>query len=434
MAKRLQQWSDKWIGNIKLQIGIALEVIQRLDVAAESRVLSSSEIALRRLLKKKLLGLSSLERSIARQRSRLLWLRDGDASTQFFHLHASHRRRRNMITTLKCGDRILSGHDEIAEAADTYYTEVLGNAPAREYGLNLAELGLPVRDLTHLDMLFSAEEVLKVIKTMPLDKAPGPDVFTGRFYYVCWDIIQADFMRALHAFHRGDMRGLHKINNALITLIPKVDGVVDIRDFWPLSLVHGAIKIFAKLLSVRLADELPELVGIHQSAFVHGRSIHDNFMMVQGMARRLHALKVPTVMLKLDISKAFDSVQWPFLVEVISAMGFTTKWIGWMCGLLATSSTRVLINGLPGAPIFSRTGLRQGDPISPMIFILTMEVLHRMFLRAANIGVLEPLAPQGMHQRLLIYADDVMIFLKPKEGELQCCAEILDSFGMASGL
>lgn len=302
-AKRLQQWSDRWIGNIKLQIGIALEVIQRLDVAAESRDLSTSEMALRRLLKKKLLGLSSLERSIARQRSRMLWLRDGDASTQFFHLHACHRRWRNTITTLKCGERILSGHEEIVAVADAYYMEVLGSAPVREYGLDLAELGYRRGTCPHLDMPFSAEEVLKVIKSMPLDKAPGPDGFTGRFYYVCWDIIREDFMCALHAFHCGDMRGMHAINKALITLIPKVDGAVDIRDFRPLSLVHGAIKIFAKTLLVRLSDDLPELVGIHQSAYVRGRSIHDNFMMVQCMARRLHGLKMSAIMLKLDISK-----------------------------------------------------------------------------------------------------------------------------------
>lgn len=77
---------------------------------------------------------------------------------------------------------------------------------------------------------------------------------------------------------------------------------------------------------------------------MRGRSIHDNSMMVKGTARRLHVLKIPAVMLKLDISKAFDSVQCPFLVEVLLAMGFTSEWIGWICGLLATCSTRVLIS------------------------------------------------------------------------------------------
>lgn len=195
-----------------------------------------------------------------------------------------------------------------------------------------------------------------MVKSMPMDKAPGPDGFTGRFFATCWDIIKLDIMATLDCFHRGDMRGLPAINKAIVTLLPKMDGAVDVKDFRPVSLVHCAIKIFDKALSNRLAVELPRLVGMHQSAFVKGCSIHDNFMLVQCTVRRLHAFKEPAVMLKLDISKAFDSVQWPFMVEVLTHMGFSTKWTEWICGLLATSSTRIMINGSPGRPILNCQG------------------------------------------------------------------------------
>lgn len=152
------------------------------------------------------------------------------------------------------------------------------------------------------------DERLKVIKSMPLDKAPAPDGFRGCFFYVCWDIIRDDFMQTMHSFHCGDMRGMHKINKALITPIPKVNGAVDIRDFRPVSLVHVVVRIFVKTLFVRLTEDLQELIGIHQSTFVRGQFIHDNFMMVQGTNRRLHALKILAVLLNLDISKAFESV------------------------------------------------------------------------------------------------------------------------------
>lgn len=225
---------------------------------------------------------------------------------------------------------------------DIYYEEVLGQAPVHQFSLDLDRLDLPAWDLSHLDMPFTKDEVLKIIKAMPLDKAPGPDRFTGRFFYICWAIIKEDFMRAMEYFHRGDMRGLGSVNKALISLLPKKDEAMDIRDFRPVSLVQGPVKIFAKVLSGRLTDDLPALVGAHQSAFVCGRSIHDKFMMVQGTARRLHALREPAVMLKLDISKAFDTVQWPFLLEVLSKLGFSDRWISWICGLLSTSSTRVM--------------------------------------------------------------------------------------------
>lgn len=278
------------------------------------------------------------------------------------------------------------------------------------------------------------EEVEKTIKSMPMDKAPGPDGFTGRFFATCWSIIKWDLMRALEQFYRADMRGLPAINRAIVSLLPKKEGAVDIKDYMPVSLVHGAVKILDKVLASQLAEDLPGLVGHHQSAFVWGRSLHDNFMLVQCTARSWHVLKEPTVMFKLDISKAFDSVQWPFILEVLRKMGFGRRWISWICGLLATSSTRIMVNGIPGKPIFNCKGLRQGDLLSPMIFILCMEPLQRLFKLAAEHGLFTPLARRGMHQRVSMFADDVMVFFRPSELETRVCGAILELFGQASGL
>ena len=118
-------------------------------------------------------------------------------------------------------------------------------------------------------------------------------------------------------------------------------------------------------------------------------------------------------MLKLDISKAFDYVQWSFLVEVLKQMGFGTQWVLWVCGILANSSTRIMVNGTPGKLIYYQKGLRRGDPVSPMLFILVMEPLRRMFELATVRGALAPLARTGMKQRVSMFADDIMIFLKP---------------------
>ena len=110
-AVSLQRWSDRWIGNVKLQILVALEVIKQLDVAMETRTLSDAERALRKCLKKKLLGLSSLERTIVRQRSRLLQLREGDGNTRLFHQQASYRQRKNVIRSVKHNGNLYSGQD-----------------------------------------------------------------------------------------------------------------------------------------------------------------------------------------------------------------------------------------------------------------------------------------------------------------------------------
>ena len=139
-------------------------------------------------------------------------------------------------------------------------------------------------------------------------------------------------------------------------------------------------------------------------------------------------------MLKMDISKAFDSVQWPLLVEVLQHMGFGQRWRSLLCGILSTSTTKVMVNGEPGDTIYNCKGLRQGDPISPMLFILTMEPMQRMMQLAVTRGVMEPLARVGMEKRLSIFADDVVLFVKPNKVDLAACKCILELSGEASGL
>ncbi|XP_073363287.1 uncharacterized protein [Aegilops tauschii subsp. strangulata] len=206
-AKKLQGWSDRWIGNVKLQIAMAMELIYRLDSASDHRLLTVAAFLLRKTLKRKLLGLCSLERGIARQRSRILHLREGDASTEFFYRHVRQRQRKNMITSLKKDEQLITGHDQIAEEVDDYYGQLLGTTKERGAALRLEDLGLPRHDLSHLELPFTEEELEKVVKLLPPDKAPGPDGFTNRLYACCWSIIKLDLLRALDAFYRGDTRG-----------------------------------------------------------------------------------------------------------------------------------------------------------------------------------------------------------------------------------
>lgn len=152
------------------------------------------------------------------------------------------------------------------------------------------------------------------------------------------------------------------------------------------------------------------------------------------MARKLHAAGREAVMLKLDITKAFDTVHWAFLLEILRHMGFGNKWTTWIFGQLASSSTRVLLNGIPGEVIYNRQGLRQGDPVSPLLFVVVMEGLQRMLYQVMEMRVLTPLAPTGVRQCTSIYADDVIMFIKADMQSLRACAVLLFDFGVASGL
>ena len=143
---------------------------------------------------------------------------------------------------------------------------------------------------------------------------------------------------------------------------------------------------------------------------------------------------MPSLFLKLDISKAFDSVSWAFLLEVLSHLGFGMTWCNMVSNLLYTSTTRIMLNGEPGGVIQYQRGLRQGDPLSPVLFILVMDVLNSIIVKGEEGGLLQPLSRRISGQRLSLFADDVALFIRPVEEELQVTKEILNAFGMASGL
>ena len=127
-------------------------------------------------------------------------------------------------------------------------------------------------------------------------------------------------------------------------------------------------------------------------------------------------------------------MSWPFLLEVMQRLGFGPIWRDLVSGLLASSSTQVLLNGIPGNSIVHQRGLRQGDPLSPMLFILVMDVLGHMVSKAANEGLLQPLSRRVLQHRISLYADDVVLFLRPEAGDINLVMEILNLFGDASGL
>ena len=140
---------------------------------------------------------------------------------------------------------------------------------------------------------------------------------------------------------------------------------------------------------------------------------------------------MPSIFLKLDISKVFDSVSWSFLLEILQHLGFGTTWCNLVSRLLTTASTRILVNGEPGEVIRHQRGLRQGDPLSPMLFILVMDVLNSLFTKAEELGLLQPFTRGNNGQWISLYTDDVALFIRPVEDEMILTMQILEVFGEA---
>jgi hypothetical protein len=321
-----------------------------------------------------------------------------------------------------------------ADLVFNHFNAILGDFEERAHGLNFSALGLPTLPSSSIDYCFSEDKFWAVIRDMPADKSSGLDDFIGLFYQTAWPVIKANIMNTFHAFWSLDFRSFYLVNQDYITLLRKNNAPVCVKDFRPISLIHSFSKLLTKVLSMRVSPFMSDLVQPNQSAFIKGRAIHDNFRVVQSSVKLLHVRKCSTVLLKFDIAKAFDTVSWSFLLKLLHYDWFSRRWIDWVSIILSSASTRILLNGNPGQRICHARGLRQGDPLSPLLFVMVMESLNALFRLADSMHILFALRPSSIRYRISLYADDLLAFIVPTEQDMRAVGEILHLFAATSVL
>ncbi|XP_025678312.1 uncharacterized protein [Arachis hypogaea] len=225
-------------------------------------------------------------------------------------------------------------------------------------------------------------------------------------------------------------------NITWVALAPKFFGAKEIKDLRPISMVGYVYKVVSKVLVRRMRAVMPGLIVETQSAFVKCRKIHDGALIACETVHWLKRRKKEASIIKLDFRKAYDRVRWSFVDIVLQKMGFGHRWRAWVMECVTTVSMSVLINGSPSKPVKMQRGLRQGDPLSPFLFVLVVDVLHRMVGEVVRNGRISPLVVGRDRVELshLQFADDTILFCPLEEETMKNYKWLLRWFELMSGL
>jgi hypothetical protein len=269
-------------------------------------------------------------------------------------------------------------------------------------------------EIIWLERDFEEGEVLEVVKAMNADKVPGPGGYALAFFQACWVVLKEDIMKVFCDFHaRGKFE--RSLNATFIALILKISVSVDIKDFRPISLVSGIRKSIAKILANMLKMVLEKIISKSQNAFIRGRQMLDPILIASECLDSRIRFGKPGVLCKMDLEKAYDHVDWDFMMYMLRRCWFGRKWCSWIAHCISSVRFSVLVNGTPTGLFNSSPSLRQGDPLSLLLFVLMMEDLDGV-ISAAVSGVLlsgfyvGTWNVGGIDISHLLFSDDTLIF------------------------
>ncbi|XP_015958565.1 uncharacterized protein LOC107482544 [Arachis duranensis] len=374
------------------------------------------------------------------QKSREKWIRCGDRNTKFFHLQTIIRRKRNKIHGLFLEDGTWSSEATVLDSeTNSFFQKLFSTREA----VNLDAMGkFPCPSLSReacqkLVEPVALEEVKRAVFGMNSFKAPGPDGFQALFYKEFWESLSSDVWGLVKKAFAGETIST-AVFDTFIVLIPKVEAPSYLKDFRPISLCNVIYKIITKVLVNRFRPFLSEIIGPLQGGFIPGIGTMENIIIAQEIMHFMRKTKSKkgSMAFKIDLEKAYDRVDWRFLETSLIKFGFSVATINLIMACVTSFSLSILWNGNRLQNFKPMRGLRQGDPMSPYLFVLCMENLSCLISHKVSQGFWIPVSVSRHGPKIshLMFADDLLLFCKATKTQVTKVMKTLDIFTQASGL
>jgi len=363
---------------------------------------------------------------------------NGDRNTKFFHQVTKIKNKTKVISSLRNDEEIITDPNIISNHIVNYYNNLFSTNPFLQDD-SLVEEVIPslIDENTNnlLSMIPTEDEIKSVVFGMNGEGAPGPDGFGACFFQNYWSIVHKEVSEGVIEFFTTGWLHSNFNANSLI-LILKNHNADTIEQYKPIALANFKFKIISKVLADRLASILPNIISVEQKGFIKGRNIKDCMILA------LEAINVidkrnfgGNIAMKIYVSKAFDTLNWVFLIYVLHCFGFNQIFCNWIRNILHSARVSICVNGTKQGYFNCKRGVRQGDPLSPILFCIAEEVLSRGISKLVDEGKLE-LISASRNAKIpshCFYADDLMVYCKGKIAGLEALKNLFIRYANCSG-
>ena len=298
------------------------------------------------------------------------------------------------------------------------------------------QVQLPEQAKDSIGAMVTLEEIKDVLWSMKLYKAPGSDGLHARFFQRFWFVVGESIKEEVRRVFI-ERKVPDYLNKTLIVLIPKIQGPETIGNYRPISLCNTIYKIISKIIVARIRLHLEHLVSQYQTTFVPGRRGADNVIIVQELIHTIGRIKGRKgyMAIKIDLEKAYEKIEWSFIREMLLKFNFPANLIDLIMSCVSLVSTSLFFNGGCLDSFCPTRGIRQGDPLSPYLFILCLEFLGHLIQEKCDAKLWSPVkaSRSGPSFSHLFFVDDLVLFASADLDNCHTIKAVLNEFCFRSG-